>query len=526
MSVLHGACARERGYTMERRKFLLGVGGASLGTGALVGSGAFSAMRAERTVSIDVVEDPGALVGLDSCPGSDNAMYSGVNENGQLYIDISEEPNEGDGVNGDSRYWFHDTFQVCNQSDHSICLWVVEHEGWPETSDGNPRVDFYLGDNPDESILGAANAHELGSGECTCVGIYTNTLGLTSADVDTLLENLDDEISIRANAECPDVEDEPGQSGPECQPCQVSESDGTEDFLTIENLDAGNFPEITATARVETDDGGDGDLTANDFEVCETFGGDNFGQDSTVAFAGEDESAEADVMIVLDTSSSMTFESGKFQNAKDGAKTLVDTLGPGVNVGLVEFESSATLVTGLTSDHGSVKTAIGTLTAVGGTDVGSGIDRAQTELDNNGRDVPRYMVVLGNGDTSGGEIPANNAKNEGTTIYGIAYGTGASLSAFEYIVGEVPTGRDPQDSVPDLDEDRSDPDWEDYAYDAGTDDIASIFEDIGEIISGTYSITYTTCNPDTDGSMRDVLVHVDDPEGVSTATESYTAPSS
>jgi hypothetical protein len=135
--------------------------------------------------------------------------------------------------------------------------------------------------------------------------------------------------------------------------------------------------------------------------------------------------------------------------------------------------------------------------------------------------------VLGNGDTSGGEISANNAKNDGTTIYGIAYGSGVSLSAFEYIVGEVPTGRDSQDSASDLDEDRWDPDWEDYAYDVGTDDIASIFEDIGEIISGTYSLTYTTCNPDADGSTRDVLVHVDDSDaGVSTATETYTEPSS
>jgi hypothetical protein len=346
MSVRHGACARERGYTMERRKFLLGVGGASLGSGALVGSGAFSAMRAERTVSIDVVEDPGALVGLDSCPGSDNAMYSGVNGNGQLYIDISEEPNEGDGVNGNSRYWFHNTFQVCNQSDHSICLWVVEHENWPETGAGNPRVDFYLGDDPNDSILGAANAYELGSGECTCVGIYTNTLGLTSADVDTLLEDLNDEISIRANAECPDVEDDPGQSGPECQPCNVSENDETEDFLTIENLDAGNFPEITATARVETSAGENGNLTADDFSLCETFGGDNFGQDPSVAFAGEDEAAKADVMIVLDTSGSMgppLSPQEKFDSAISGAKTLINTLGSGVNVGLVEFDNNAYL---------------------------------------------------------------------------------------------------------------------------------------------------------------------------------------
>jgi len=515
---------------MERRKFLIGVGGASLGSSALVGSGAFSAMRAERSVSIDVVEDPNALVGLDSCPGSDNAMYSGINENGQLYIDISEEPNEGDGVNGNSRYWFHNTFQVCNQSGHSICLWVVEHEDWPETSDGNPRVDFYLGDDPDESILGAANAYELGSGECTCVGIYTNTLGLTSADVDKLLEAVDNDISLRANAECPDGEGGSDPKAPECESCDVSESDGTEDFLTIENLDAGNFPEITATARVETTAGENGNLTADDFSICETFGGDNFGQDPSVAFAGEDEEVKADVMIAMDTSGSMS--GTKIGNAKSGAKTLVDTLGPGVNIGLVEFSdrsgvSDARVAAQLGTAPGDVKTAIGNLYADGTTPMAQGITKAQEKLNNNGDgNTPNFLVVLANGgadDNDATRQAARDTRNvtdlndegDGTTVISIAYGSGADENLMEDL-----------SSPPKTDDDVID-DQDENAFVGETDDIKSVFEDIGEIISGTYSITYTTCNPDLDGSTRDVLVHVDDSDaGVSTATETYTAPSS
>jgi hypothetical protein len=469
-------------------------------------------MRAERPVSIQVSEDPGALVGLDRCPGSDNAKYAGVDDDGELFVDISEEPNEGDGVNGDSVYLFHEVFRVCNQSDHSICLWVERENGWPEVDSGafagDPRVDFYLGDDPDDSILGASNGHELDSGDCVCIGIKTNTIGLTSAEADTILEPVGDDINLRADSECPDgADDGDGGDSQECVPCSVSESDGDEDFLTIESVDDSNFPEVTVTARVETDAGGDGDLEASDFALCETFEGDNFGQDPTVAFAGEDQAAKADVMIVMDTSGSMS--GTKIGNAKSGAKTLVDTLGPGVNVGLVEFDSAASRVIGLTSAHDDVKTAIGGLAAGGLTDIGAGIDRAQTEIDNNGRDVPTFMVVLGNGDTSGGETPATNAKNKGTTIYGIAYGSGASTSDFENIVGEVP----------------NDSDWLDFAFDADQDDITTIFENIGEIISGTYALTYQTCNPELTGSPREVLLHVDDPSGVATDTKEYTLPS-
>ncbi|WP_178916370.1 VWA domain-containing protein [Natronomonas gomsonensis] len=514
---------------MERRKFLIGVGGASLGSGALVGSGAFSAMRAERPVSIQVSEDPGALVGLDRCPGSDNAKYAGVDDDGELFVDISEKPNEGDGVNGDSVYLFHEVFRVCNQSDHSICLWVERENGWPEVdsgpSKGDPRVDFYLGADPDDSILGASNGHELDSGDCVCIGIKTNTVGLTSAEADTILEPVGDDINLRADSECPDGVEQPPQEN-ECVPCSVSESDGNEDFLTIESVDDSNFPEVTVTARVETDAGGDGDLKAEDFTLCETFEGDNFGQDPTVAFAGEDERAEADVMILMDTSGSMDDEDGKFPNAKDGAETLVNNLGPGVNVGLAQFPRDgsgtpdAEVLDPLGTDKTDIKSSIDSLTADGGTPMEDGINVSQQELENNGRDVPAFMVVLANGVesfSSDAKAAANTAKGDGTTIISIAYGDDADE---ELMLGisSPPKNGDDDDAIQAGDEN---------AFVGGQDDIANIFEDIGEIISGTYALTYQTCNPDPSDSTREVLLHVEDSQDsrVATDTKEYTLPS-
>ena len=58
---------------MKRRNFLVGVGGATIGGSALIGSGAFSRVESNRQVHIEVAKDPDAYLGLDRCPGSENS---------------------------------------------------------------------------------------------------------------------------------------------------------------------------------------------------------------------------------------------------------------------------------------------------------------------------------------------------------------------------------------------------------------------------------------------------------------------
>ena len=504
---------------MERRNFLVGIGGVSIGGSALLGTGAFSRVESQRDVTIAVAEDPDAYLGLKPLDTPNSQNYVALDDNGHLYVQIDGEGDQqgigtdgpdGQGVNSDSRTWFDGMFQICNQGKEDACVSWEFGDNFQMRDDAE-LVFYYDGDTDgDSSTSGRVDIEEgrevpVPVGECATIGLRTETFDVDATDDDPLFSG---DITLIADVEgdCFDTET-PGLG---CVECTAEAGDGSEDFLTIEGIDDSSYPEIEATARIDTDAGRNGDLDESNFTVCETFGGDDFGQTPSVTFAGEDEDAEADVMLVIDTSGSMGGQ--KLTDAQNGAKALVDTLGPGVNVGLVEFASSATLVQGLTSDKQTVKDAIDGLSAGGGTDVGDGIDEGQAEIDANGRPgVPKFMVVLGNGDTSGGENPATNAKNAGTTIYGIAYGSGASAGDFEDIAGEVP----------------NDPDWEEFAFDADQDDITVIFEDIGGIISGTYSIEYTTCNPDTDGSGRDVLVYVDDPEeGDADETVSYTAPSS
>ena len=75
---------------MDRRKFLVGLGSASVGGSALVGSGAFSRVDAQRAVTIQVAEDPDAYLGMDKCSidGSEtpNSSYASLDDDGHLRI--------------------------------------------------------------------------------------------------------------------------------------------------------------------------------------------------------------------------------------------------------------------------------------------------------------------------------------------------------------------------------------------------------------------------------------------------------
>jgi predicted ribosomally synthesized peptide with SipW-like signal peptide len=193
--------------------------------------------------------------------------------------------------------------------------------------------------------------------------------------------------------------------------------------------------------------------------------------------AGE-EAQETDVMIVFDSSGSMDSEGGKLQSAKDGAKALVDALGPGAEVGLVTFEDvgDEEVEATLADSDSDVKTAVDNITVGGSTAIGAGINLGQDQLQNGAgarNGANKAMVVLTNGGENEGTDPvtaANDAKSAGTTIYAIAYGSGAD----EDLVEDISSGPKVDDGTID--------DQDDKAFEGGQADIETIFGDIGGAI--------------------------------------------
>lgn len=201
---------------MDRRKFLIGIGGASLGGSTLLGTGAFSRIEAQRGVAIQVAEDPDAYLGLDKCD-TPNGSYVHDDGDGHMAILMNDENPTiadtplGDGVNSDSRTWFDRVFQICNQGKQSVCVYIEDDESWPYYDEDERRVQFYPEDDRDGSLIGQENEVLLEVGACLCVGLRTTTKDLSAGD--ELLEELGNEIVIIADKECT------GGNGEECVSC-------------------------------------------------------------------------------------------------------------------------------------------------------------------------------------------------------------------------------------------------------------------------------------------------------------------
>mgnify|MGYP006279424267 CR=1 FL=1 len=251
-------------------------------------------------------------------------------------------------------------------------------------------------------------------------------------------------------------------------------------FITVNDDNGIVEPEDSVDGTLDGSDGtADGDLA--DYLWLNLFYDTNCNnqKDGAVAEGG------ADVMVVLDRSGSMDNDtdddatSTKWNGAKDGAKLLVNALDANSSVGLVSYNNNATVDAALGTDPADVVTAIDNLSTGGSTNIGGAIQAAQSELAG-GTNSAQIMVVLTNGFQNTGPnavTEATAAKNAGTQIYGIAYGSGANEDLIEDI-----------SSPPKVDDGSITADDE-FAYlaaDIGT--IEAVFAEIAQEIAGEICI--------------------------------------
>lgn len=115
----------------------------------------------------------------------------------------------------------------------------------------------------------------------------------------------------------------------------------------------------------------------------------------------------ATVMLTVDVSLSMKakdVDPSRLEAAKVAAKQFADKLPPGINLGLVSFAGTATVMSMPTTDHGSVKRAIDGLTLAEATATGDGINASLAAINNFGRTVggpqgppPARIVLMADG---------------------------------------------------------------------------------------------------------------------------------
>lgn len=143
---------------MDRRKFLVGTGSLVAGAGALVGSGAFSTVEADRAASVETTADSEAYLRLEPADGP-NGTYAKKDRQGRLEININGNQDvEGHGVNPKATTTMDDVFVVENQGTQPVDFWLkghsTHHKEVDFTVDGHGSVVPEIGGEPIEIPVG------------------------------------------------------------------------------------------------------------------------------------------------------------------------------------------------------------------------------------------------------------------------------------------------------------------------------------------------------------------------------------
>ncbi|MFR9731607.1 VWA domain-containing protein [Saccharopolyspora sp. MS10] len=150
----------------------------------------------------------------------------------------------------------------------------------------------------------------------------------------------------------------------------------------------------------------------------------------------------ATVMLTVDVSLSMMakdVEPSRLEAAKIAAKEFADKLTPGINLGLVSFAGTATVMVMPTTDRPAVKQAIDNLSLSEATATGDGINASMSAIDSFGKMVggpggapPARIVLMADGGQTiprdlnaprGAYTKADEAKKAGIPITTISFGT-------------------------------------------------------------------------------------------------------
>lgn len=102
---------------MRRRKFILGLGTTAISGATVLGSGAFTSVEANRTVTVEVADDTEAFLAL--IPTTEYATL----QNGLFTLDISSSnPTDagGTGVNANAETIIKDAFKIENRGTQTV----------------------------------------------------------------------------------------------------------------------------------------------------------------------------------------------------------------------------------------------------------------------------------------------------------------------------------------------------------------------------------------------------------------------
>jgi len=254
--------------------------------------------------------------------------------------------------------------------------------------------------------------------------------------------------------------------------------------VSIAQIDPSKFPIIELYALVTDQDGNSiSGLTAGNFLVTEQSNLETTKTIETVSVAPVTTTGSIAVALVIDRSGSMS--GSKIADAKTGANSFIDNLATLDRAAIISFSSYVTVNQAFTSDKSALHTAVNSLSAGGNTAVYDAIYRAVEEV--TGELGVKAVVIFTDGQSNSDSHTVQEAidlaKAGGVPVYTIGLGSGVNESILQTIANE--TGGY-------------------YTYAATASELQQIYNDIAQSIRDQYLVTYSTHNPNYDGTTRTV----------------------
>jgi hypothetical protein len=104
---------------MERRKFIAGLGSLTAAGAAGIGTGAFTSVQAERSITINTAGDASAYLSLDA-QGTENSDAYVDDSGDEIEITLTGTQEGGSGINESARTTLRDLIQVENQGTQGV----------------------------------------------------------------------------------------------------------------------------------------------------------------------------------------------------------------------------------------------------------------------------------------------------------------------------------------------------------------------------------------------------------------------
>jgi len=117
----------------NRRKFIAGLGALATGSAAAMGTGAFTSVTADRSITAEVAGDASAYLALEPVSGSENSEYVQIEDDKVSFDFSSSNPNTesssgtgnlGNGFNKNATTEINDLLKVTNQGTQDVSFTI------------------------------------------------------------------------------------------------------------------------------------------------------------------------------------------------------------------------------------------------------------------------------------------------------------------------------------------------------------------------------------------------------------------